>query len=146
MAVNDAPLSAESAPLVDPTQLRYAQLLEWGTRFGLALLLISFAVYVSGVLPPQVAVDRLPELWIQPAHRYLELTGAPRGWQWVAMLDHGDVLGLGGIAVLAGCSGVCVLALLPMYRSRGERAYVWIGVAQVAVLLLAASGLLQGGH
>lgn len=146
MAVNGAPAPAESTPRVDPTQLRYARLLDWGTRFGLALLLASFAAYVSGVLPPQVAVDRLPELWVHPVHRYLELTGAPRGWQWVNFLHHGDVLGLSGIAVLAGCSGLCVLGLLPLYRARGERAYLWIGLAQVAVLLLAASGMLQGGH
>ena len=133
-------------PSVDATQLRYARLLDWGTRIGLALLIISFLAYVTGALPPQVPVNQLPALWIHPVQRYLELTGAPTGWQWVTRLHQGDVLSLSGITVLASCSCVCVLALLPLYRANGERAYLWLGVGQVAVLLLAASGLFRIGH
>jgi len=131
---------------VDDVQLRYARLLDWGTRIGLALLLASFAVYVSGVLPSQVPLQRLPELWNQPVARYLALTGAPTGWQWVTLLQHGDVLGFVGIALLAGCSGVCLLSLLPLYRRRGDRAYLGLCLAQMAVLLVAAAGLFGGGH
>ena len=130
----------------DDVQLRYARLLDWGTRIGLALLLASFAVYVSGVLPSQVPLQRLPELWNQPVARYLALTGAPTGWQWVTLLQHGDVLGFVGIALLAGCSGVCLLSLLPLYRRRGDRAYLGLCLAQMAVLLVAAAGLFGGGH
>ena len=131
---------------VDDVQLRYARLLDWGTRIGLALLLASFAVYVSGVLPSQVPLQRLPELWNQPVARYLALTGAPTGWQWATLLQHGDVLGFVGIALLAGCSGVCLLSLLPLYRRRGDRAYLGLCLAQMAVLLVAAAGLFGGGH
>ena len=131
---------------VDDVQLRYARLLDCGTRIGLALLLASFAVYVSGVLPSQVPLQRLPELWNQPVARYLALTGAPTGWQWVTLLQHGDVLGFVGIALLAGCSGVCLLSLLPLYRRRGDRAYLGLCLAQMAVLLVAAAGLFGGGH
>lgn len=141
-----AQAGADMTPGVDALQLRYARLLDWGTRIGLALLILSFAAYLGGLLPPQVAVDRLPELWVHPVRQYVELTGAPRGWQWIHLLHHGDVLGLAGIVVLSGCSGLCVLALLPMYRARGDRVFVWIGLAQAAVLLLAASGILQGAH
>jgi hypothetical protein len=141
-----APQSVALPPAAERQQRRYARLLDWGTRVGLALLLLSFLAYATGALPPQVALERLPELWVHPAHHYLELTGAPTGWRWIELLHHGDVLGLSGIAVLAGCSGLCVLSLLPLYHADGDRTYLWIGVAQVAVLLLAASGLLQGGH
>ncbi len=127
-------------------QLRYARLLDWGTRIGLAALVISFVVYNAGVLPSQVPRHRLPELWDQPVARYLELTGAPTGWQWITMLQHGDVLGFVGIAVLAGCSGVCLLSLLPLYRRRGDRAYLGLCLAQMAVLLVAAAGVFGGGH
>ncbi|MBL8359583.1 MAG: hypothetical protein JNN18_03750, partial [Rubrivivax sp.] len=75
-------------------QLRYARWLEWGTRLGLAVLVSSFAAYVFGLLQPQVPVQRLPELWQHPVGRYLELTGAPTGWGWLAQLQHGDVIGL----------------------------------------------------
>ena len=137
---------AEAASHIDAAQLRYARLLEWGMRAGLALLLLSFAGYVSGVLAPQVAPQDLPELWNLPLPRYLELTGTATGWSWLANLQHGDVLGLAGIAVLAGCSVVALLSLLPLYRQRRDRAYMALCMAQVAVLLLAASGLLGAGH
>ena len=147
VAVNQALRDAPSAnPAVNEAQLRYARLLDWGTRIGLVLLLVSFVAYVSGLLPPQVALERLPELWNQPVHRYLALTGASTGWSWVTHLLHGDVLGLAGIAVLAGCSGLCLLSLLPLYRARRDTAYLLLCLAQVAVLLLAASGLLNAGH
>jgi len=140
------PTPTQAVADVDDVQLRYARLLDWGTRIGLALLLASFAVYVSGVLPSQVPLQRLPELWNQPVARYLALTGAPTGWQWVTLLQHGDVLGFVGIALLAGCSGVCLLSLLPLYRRRGDRAYLGLCLAQMAVLLVAAAGLFGGGH
>ena len=146
MDVIAVPIAGAPPAAADRLQLRYARLLDWGTRGGLALLLLSFLSYLTGVLPPQVPLERLPELWVHPANHYLELTGAPTGWQWIALLHHGDLLGLSGIAVLAGCSGLCVLSLLPLYHADGDRAYLWIGLAQVAVLLLAASGLLQVGH
>ena len=37
-----------------PEQLRYAAWLEWGTRAGLAVLVVSFAAYVFGLLPSLV--------------------------------------------------------------------------------------------
>lgn len=134
------------APGPDEMQLLYAHLLDWGTRIGLALLVASFVVYASGLMPPQVPLQRLPDLWDQPLQRYLELSGAPNGWAWLGQLRHGDVLGLAGIAVLAGCSGACLLALLPLYRAGRDRIYVGLCLAQVAVLLVAASGWLGGGH
>lgn len=130
----------------DAVPLRYAQVLSSGTRLGLLLLLASFALYVAGVLPPQVPLERLPELWHLPVGRYLELTGAPTGWAWITLLHHGDVLGLAGITLLAGWSGACLLALMPIYRARGETFYLGLCAAQVAVLLLAASGWLGGSH
>jgi hypothetical protein len=136
-----------SAVVVDnDVQLRYARLLDWGTRIGLVALLVSFVIYNAGLLPSQVPRHRLPELWGEPVARYLELTGAPTGWQWVTMLQHGDVLGFVGIAVLAGCSVVCLLSLLPLYRQRRDRAYLGLCLAQVAVLLVAAAGVITGGH
>ena len=147
-SVVDTPaVSALDTPVtIDAAQLRYARLLEWGARAGLALLVLSFAGYVSGALTPQVPVDRLPELWNQPLQRYLELSGAATGWGWLAHLQHGDVLGLAGVAVLAGCSVVCLISLLPLYRRSDDRVYLALCLAQVAVLLVAASGFLGAGH
>ena len=129
-----------------PEQELYARLLDWGTRIGLLLLVASFVAYVSGLLPGVVPVDRLPELWSLPVAQFQARTQMPGGWGWLALLGHGDVLGLLGIALLAGVSIPCLLALVPIYAGRGEKAYVAICLLEVAVVALAASGLLSGGH
>jgi hypothetical protein len=136
-------------PLRDPhalEQARYARWLEFGTWVGLVLLVASFAAYVLGWLPAHVAPQRLAQLWGQPLNAYLAATGSPTGWGWLALLPRADTLGLVGIAWLASVSVPCLLALVPLYWRRGDKAFVALCLAVVAVLLLAASGLLAGGH
>jgi hypothetical protein len=129
-----------------PEQLLYAKLLDWGTRVGLVVLLLSFAAYVTGLMESHVPPQKLPELWVHPVGRFLELTGSPTGWGWMALLHKGDIAGLLGIAILSGSSVLCLLALVPLYRARRDTAFVLICLAEVAVVVLAASGLLTGGH
>lgn len=127
-------------------QLRYARLLDWGTRIGLVVLILSFAAYVTGLLPGHVPVGELPAVWGLPVAQYLAQTHTPTGWGWLGLLGHGDVLGLAGIAWLAGVSVACLLALVPVYARRGDRVFVAICMAEVLVVALAASGILTGGH
>lgn len=129
-----------------PEQMRYATVLDWGGRIGLVVLLLSFAAYLSGLVEAHVPPERLPELWVHPVGRYLELTQSPTGWGWFALIHLGDMAGLAGIALLSGCSVACLLALVPIYAARGDRAFVAICLAEVAVVALAASGWLSGGH
>jgi hypothetical protein len=129
-----------------PEQLRYATWLDWGTRVGLVVLLASFAAYVLGLAESHVPVSRLPELWVHPVGRFLELTNSPTGWGWLALIHRGDIAGLLGIAILAGSSVACLLALVPLYLARGDKAFAAVCLAEVAVVLLAASGWLSGGH
>ena len=58
----------------------------------------------------------------------------------------GFLAGLLGIAVLAGCSLVCLAAIVPLYASRGERTYAALCILEIIVMLLAASGLLAVSH
>jgi hypothetical protein len=129
-----------------PEQLRYAYLLDWSARIGVLVLVLSFGAYVLGFLSPHVPLDQLPSLWSQPVGQYLALTGSPTGWGWLALVHRGDIVGLVGIAILAGCSLVCLLALVPLYRRRGDKAFVALCLAEVVVVLVAASGLIGGGH
>jgi hypothetical protein len=131
---------------VSPEQQLYARWLDWSTRVSLAVLIAAFAAYAAGLVAPAVAVDDLPRLWLLPVERYLEATGAPSGWGWVAMLAKGDYLNLIGVALLGFVTVLCYLRVLPMLLARGERLQAAFAVAQVVVLLLAASGLLAGGH
>lgn len=136
------------APVIEqpPEQRRYAAVLDWSSRIGLAVLVLGFAAYAGGLLPAHVPVERLPELWSLPVGRFLAETGSPTGWGWVPLLPRADMLGLLGIAILAGGSVACLLALVPLYAARGERAFAWICLAEVVVIVVAASGWLAGGH
>jgi hypothetical protein len=51
-----------------------------------------------------------------------------------------------GIAILSGCSALPLLAVTGIYLRRGDRLFAALCLLQVAVLVLAASGLIAPGH
>lgn len=135
----------ETLPL-RPEAQRYALLLDWGSRVGLVLLVISFTGYLFGLLPAHVPPEQLPGLWTHPVATYLQLTHSPRNWEWITLIKHGDHSNMIGIAVLAGCSVPPLLALIPLFMRQRDIVYAIICALEVVVLLLAASGLLTSGH
>lgn len=136
----------EAPPAQSPVQLRYAQVLVWGTRAGLAMLVIGFASYLLGWIPASVPADRLPQLWGLPLAQYMAHTHGPRGWAWLAQLPQSDFISLAGVAVLAGCSVLSLLSVVPLYLAQRDRAFVLVCLADAAVVVMAASGWLTGGH
>lgn len=137
------PIHTESQ---DAETSRYANLLALGTYLGLATLVLSFAAYVLGILAPLVPLERLPTLWNLPAVVYQQRTGTPTGWGWLALIHKGDLSNLVGIALLSGCSLMPLLGLIPLYLKRRDYVYALISALVATVLVLAASGLLTGGH
>jgi len=127
-------------------QRRYATVLHWGTNIGLALLVVTFAAYTSGALPSRVPPAQAAQWWGLPVGDYLAASGAGTGWAWAASWWQSDALSMLGIAWLAGCSVPCLLAMLPLASRQGERGFAWICLAEAAVILLAASGLITRGH
>ncbi len=128
-------------------QLTYANILNTGMWLGLAVLTVTFLMYVFGVLPNYVPIDDLPKLWGMKAKDYIHTLHAPTGWGWLAFVGKGDYLNFVGIAMLAGLTILCYLAIIPAFARKKDRAYLWIAVTEVVVLLLAASGLMKaGGH
>jgi len=107
---------------------------------GWRLLAVSFVGYVAGWLPAHVPPHELPALG-RCGGALPRQSGSPTGWGWLALLDRGDMLGLAGIGVLAGCSVVALLALVPMYASRRDRTFVALCLLEAGVLLAAASGV-----
>lgn len=126
-------------------QRRYARWLAWGTRLGLGLLILGFVAYISGVAP-HVPIETLPQLWGRPSAELLAQTGVRPGWGWAAFLPRSDMLVMAAIGVLASSSIPCLLAVAPVFAKSRERAFLAICVLEVAVLALAASGILAGGH
>jgi putative copper export protein len=128
-------------------QIAYANVLNIGMWFGLALLVITFFVYISGVLPSYVPINDLPKYWTMRVHDFNVALNAPTGWGWASFVGKGDYLNFIGIAILSGLTILCYLVILPILARKKDRAYVVIAIAEVLVLSLAASGLLKvGGH
>jgi hypothetical protein len=133
-------------PEVAPEQVHYAEWLRWSGWFGLGLLVAAFVVYVTGVLMPHIAVDELPRVWKLSSVALAEHVGGHANWEWARLLHKGDMLNLLGIAVLSGCSALPLLAVTGTYLRRGNRLFAVLCLLQVAVLVLAASGIVAVGH
>lgn len=127
-------------------QLLYARILDKGMKIGLAILVVTFGLYVFGILQPHVPVNDLPKYWSMSVHEYLEATDIGTGWSWLGSLGEGDLLNFVGIAFLAGVTIVCYLAIVPSLMRKKDTPYVVLALVEVAVLVLAASGLLKAGH
>lgn len=128
-------------------QLIYANILNVGMWIGLAILTVSFLMYIFGVLPNFVPIDDLPRYWTMTAADYNHTLNAPTGWGWLAYVGKGDYLNFVGIAILAGLTILCYLSIIPTLARKKDTAYLVIALAEVAVLLLAASGVMKsGGH
>jgi len=131
-AASAVPPSAEA--------LRYAAWLAWGTRAGVAVLLGGLVAALAGWLPPQVPPEQVALWWGQPVDAYLHATGASTGWAWIRQLAHGDMAGLLGVALLAASAVPPLLALLPLFARWRDWVYVLLCLAQIGVVVLAASG------
>jgi hypothetical protein len=133
-------------PVVAEEQLRYARVLEWGARIGLAAAVLAFALYLAGILPGRVPLQDLPTLWSLPLADYLQRSATPVGWEWIRLAMYGDFASIVGIAVLSSVSVACLAAVLPIYTRRSDRVYAILCVLAIGVLVLAASGVLVVRH
>jgi hypothetical protein len=131
---------------IAPEQIRYAEWLRWSGWLGLAVLVGAFGLYVTGVLPPVIPVDQLPQVWRLPSRELMQQHGLQGGWSWIRSVTRGDMLNMLGIAILSGCSALPLLAVTGIYLRRGDRLFAALCLLQVAVLVLAASGLIAPGH
>ena len=128
-------------------QMAYAGVLNIGMWLGLAILVITFFIYLSGVLPSFVPIDDLPKYWTMRVHDFNHELHAPTGWGWTALVGKGDYLNFVGIAMLSGLTILCYIVILPILIRKKDTAYVVIAIVEILVLSLAASGLLKvGGH
>ncbi len=136
-------------------QRLYATILAAGMYTGLGLLLLTFALYIFGVVEPAVPIDRLETYWTLSVDRFNEVINAEylhrehglTGWWWLSALGRGDYLNLVGIAVLSGVTVISFIGIIPVLIRKRDWVYAAIAVVEVLILVLAASGILAvGGH
>jgi len=120
--------------------------MERGKRGGMGLLLTAFALYVTGLRPAHVPPAELPARWTRPAAEWLRAAGLTPGWGWLRFAGYADYLALLGVGALATVTLVCFLRVLPIFARERKWAMFFMALAQIIVLLLAASGRMRAGH
>jgi hypothetical protein len=140
---------AEVAERLEATeeQKLYGKILDIGMKIGLAGIIVSFFVYVTGILAPKIPVAEVSNYWGMKSHDYLKAAKIESGWSWLGMYKHGDFLNFFPIAFLSGITIVCFIAIIPILLRKKDTPYALIAIAEVIVLLAAATGLVSaGGH
>ena len=128
-------------------QIIYANLLIIGVWAGIIILVATYVIYVTGILPAHVDMSLISQLWGKGVGEYLEMTHSPHGWGWAALLSKGDFLNYIGFAFLALMTIVCYLVLVRGYSRQKDWMFAAIAVLEIVVLSVAASGILgAGGH
>ncbi|MBW1680235.1 MAG: DUF1634 domain-containing protein [Deltaproteobacteria bacterium] len=139
------PIQSDLKPM--PEQLAYANVLFVGAWLGIFLMIITYFLYLGGVLAPHVDLGLVTANWNKGVDEYLAVTQSPHGWGWVKFLSKGDFLNFVGMVLLAVLTIICYLFLIVGYQKRRDRIYMIIAALEVLVLASAASGLLgTGGH
>jgi hypothetical protein len=136
----------DTEPHASAQQLLYARWLDVGTRVSFVVLVAAFVLYVSGIAPAYVPLEELSRAWGLPVADYLAAVNAPDGWGWIGLVAHGDYLNVLAVAMLTAVTIVCHLPLVVAYRSQRDNVYLGIVVAQIVILVAAASGILGGAH
>lgn len=128
-------------------QIIYANLLIIGVWAGIIILVTTYVIYVSGILPAHVEMSLIPKVWGKGVSEYLEITHSPHGWGWVSLLTKGDFFNYIGFALLALMTIACYLVLVRGYSRQKDWIFAAIAVLEIVVLSVAASGILgAGGH
>jgi hypothetical protein len=127
-------------------QKKYANMLSVGRKVGLISILVALGVYVFGVVPPKVPVELLPQYWGLSSKEFMNSAGLQPGWSWVGLYKYGDIMSYFGVAILGAVSAICYAAIIPGLLRKKDYAFVLIAVAEVLVLALAASGIVNIGE
>lgn len=133
-------------PAVSEEQELMAGSLFYLANSALVLMVACFFVYVTGLLTPAVPIEDIPAAWHLRTADYIAQTGTPTGWEWVRELPAADMLSMGSIVVLSTVVIFGFLRTLPVFARRKNAAFVAIALGQIVVLILAATGVLTGGH
>ncbi|NLW81680.1 MAG: DUF1634 domain-containing protein [Desulfovibrionales bacterium] len=126
-------------------QITYANILFYGCWGGLALMILTYMLYVTGIMEPYVSMELVTRFWSLPVHNYLAENNVPTGWGWARLLGKGDFLNFTGIALLGGLTIVCYIPVIFAYFKKKDIPYAIIAFLEVLVLCFAASGIVGGG-
>ncbi len=142
-------MDTQDKQALKPTQdqIIYANLLVIGVWTGIAIMLVTYSIYMFELLPVHVDTSFIPKVWNKGVGEYLEITHSPHGWGWVSLLAKGDFLNYIGFVLLGLMTLLCFIVLLRGYLRQKNWIFSIIAFLEILVLTLAASGILgTGGH
>lgn len=130
-----------------PEQLQYAKILEKGMFLGLLMVIVTYLIYVLGIIKPYIPLAEVPNYWTLNVHDYLHNAHVPHGWAWLSLIGYSDFLNFIPIAILAGVTIICFLSIAPTLWKDNDKVYAILAVCESLILAVAASGILgAGGH
>jgi len=128
---------------VDSEQTRYAGILQKGAVVGFITVIITFALYVFGLIRPYVPLEDFPVYCRTGARHFMADHGIGGGWSWVHLLGYGDFMNYIGIIILMSITVICYIAIVPILLRKKDWIFAAIVIAEVALLITASSGLLN---
>jgi hypothetical protein len=134
----------QEGQIIPKEQLLYASILNVGVKIGLGGLVVGFVVYLGRILPLKIPLEDLPRYWSLPVEAYLKAVGIQAGWSWFYMIGYGDFLLFIPIAFLAGVTILCYLVIGPCFFWKKDLFYTCFVIIEIALLIIAASGILGG--
>ena len=126
-------------------QIIYANLLLIGMLAGIMVMVVTYAIYLTGLLPSHVDLATISANWGKGIHEYLEITHSPHGWGWLVLLGKGDFINYLGLVLLGVMTILCYTVLVRGYFRERNWIFTVISILEIVVLCVAASGVLGGG-
>lgn len=134
-----------AVPELTSRRRAYADWMEIGTRIGAGGLAFAYLAYVTGLLPPHVPINTVVAHWHLPAAEMARVCGFYRGTSWIHAIREGDYLTVLLLAFLATVTIWSFARLIPFLIRERDLPMMLVVFAQLAILLLAASGVLHVG-
>lgn len=123
----------------------YSAVLEWGSRLGFALAILTFLVYASEVLPSTVRIGEIDRYWSLPLAEYVAATGIATGpGAWISLLDTGNGLAALPAILFSVLALAAYLAIaIPTIRDR-DYVYALLILLEAALIVATVAGLIGG--
>lgn len=123
-------------------QRRYSTYLLYGAWLGMGIMLLTYALYLSGAVKPYVPLEDVTEYWSQSSQQYLSRGEVPAKWGWIKLVGYGDFINFVGIALMGLLTVGGLLMLLVAYVRRRDWPFIAIVFVQLLVLAASISGVL----
>jgi hypothetical protein len=130
----------------DKVQLAYAGILGKATTLGIALIIIGYVVYAFNLIPLSVSIEQVASNWHLRAGDFHQKINAPLGWSCFNDPGKGDVLSYISLIYLGIVTIFCLFGAGIAFLREKNMIYTFFAFAQMAVLILAAAGVVSGGH